>query len=62
MLRPAELLSADPGLVDQTFIPAFIQEDALALERPIQMAKALVTKGTVDEPDIVPEIARRASD
>src|SRR4051794_8288841 len=60
MLRPTELLPTNPGLIDQTLVEAFVREGTFAQQSCIEMAEALVAKDAVDEPYIVPEIARRA--
>src|SRR6185369_10715420 len=58
MLCGAETLSADSGVVDQTFVEALVRERPLAAEGSTEMPETLVAEGAVHQVDIIPEVAR----
>ena len=63
MLGGAEGSPADTALgVQDAFIEALVGEDALATQRLIEMAQALVQEAAVDDANVVAEITGRAVD
>jgi len=53
MLRRAEPLAADPGLIDQPLVKSLVGKQPVAAQGGFEMAEALVSEGAIDQSDIV---------
>jgi hypothetical protein len=62
MLGGTEPLAADSRSIDHAFVESFVREYPLAAQRRPEMPEALVAELTVDEADILAEVAGRACD